>query len=196
MTAGDIGFRYVLQVLEDGGESRVVYRMNHNADRPGYGFQISNGTTSLTESWQSLKNVSNDHMMLGHLMEWFYSGLGGISQPKDGAGYKKIKIAPQFVEGINWVKCSYQSINGQVKIEWHRTGHNIIQLKVEISANTKAVVLLPTDTVNVFSEDNEKIAVTYHPQRNLNGDQQTKAFIGSGAYLFQFRKNNMKNKRQ
>jgi alpha-L-rhamnosidase len=54
------------------------------------GFQIAKGATALTESWTALKNVSNNHLMLGHLMEWFYNGLAGIKQTENSVGFKEI----------------------------------------------------------------------------------------------------------
>jgi len=50
--------------------------MNTRDDVPGYGYQLRKGATALTESWAALESVSNNHLMLGHLMEWFYEGLG------------------------------------------------------------------------------------------------------------------------
>ena len=78
LTAGDIGYRYLLKVLDDEGRSDVIFDMNDRSDVPGYGYQLAKGATALTESWQALPSVSNNHFMLGHIMEWFYSGLGGI----------------------------------------------------------------------------------------------------------------------
>ena len=90
LTAGDIGYRYLLRVLEQEGQSQLIYEMNSKTDVPGYGYQLSKGATSLTESWAALKYVSNNHMMLGHLMEWFYSGIGGIRQTSDHQHLMKI----------------------------------------------------------------------------------------------------------
>ncbi len=77
-TSGDIGFHYLLKVLADEGRSDVIFDMNSRSDVPGYGYQLAQGATSLTESWQGLRTVSSNHLMLGHLMEWFYSDLAGI----------------------------------------------------------------------------------------------------------------------
>src|SRR5690606_1856650 len=40
LTAGDIGYRYVLRVLEEAGRSDVIYDMNSRTDVPGYGYQL------------------------------------------------------------------------------------------------------------------------------------------------------------
>ena len=42
LTAGDIGFHYVVQALDVGGASQLLYDMNFRDDVPGYGFQLKN----------------------------------------------------------------------------------------------------------------------------------------------------------
>lgn len=151
ITAGDIGFRYLVQTLENNGENEVIYKMNNRDNVPGYGYQIKMGATALTESWMALRTVSNDHMMLGHLMEWFYSALGGIRQQEGSVGFKKILIEPQFVKGINWVNCSYNSINGEIAVHWKRLKNNKIRLHVEIPVNTTAKVILRNKEFSIGS---------------------------------------------
>jgi hypothetical protein len=48
--------------------------MNSRDDVPGYGYQLKNGATALTESWQGLTVVSNNHFMLGHIKNGFMQG--------------------------------------------------------------------------------------------------------------------------
>jgi alpha-L-rhamnosidase len=79
-------------------------------------------------------------------MEWFYSGLGGIYQTENSVAYKDLIIAPKTVGNIQWVKCSYNSINGLVSSEWKKTNDSFI-LDVEIPNNTTATVILPNDYV-------------------------------------------------
>lgn len=142
LTAGDIGYRYLLKVLDDAGRSDVIYDMNNRSDVPGYGYQLAKGATALTESWQALPNVSNNHLMLGHIMEWFYEGLAGISQAENSVAYKNIVIRPQLVGDITHAAATYQSPYGEISSYWNITG-DIFALRVIIPANTTAVVYLP-----------------------------------------------------
>src|SRR5699024_7281256 len=66
LTAGDVGFNYLVKALEEGGASQLLYEMNARDDVPGYGYQLKKGATALTESWAALERVSNNHLMLGH----------------------------------------------------------------------------------------------------------------------------------
>jgi len=142
LTSGDIGYHFLVRVLSENGRSDILYKMNNRSDRPGYGYQLKKGATSLTESWAALSNVSNNHMMLGHLMEWFYSGLGGIYQDANSIAYRDIIIAPKPVGDIKWVKCSYNSPQGIILSEWEFI-ENTFSLTIDIPKATSAKIILP-----------------------------------------------------
>lgn len=142
LTAGDIGYRYLLKVLDAAGRSDVIFDMNNRSDVPGYGYQLAKGATALTESWQALPNVSNNHLMLGHIMEWFYEGLAGISQAQNSVGYKSIVIRPQLAGDITHATASFQSPYGEIKSAWEKTGNNF-ELNVTVPANSSAEIYLP-----------------------------------------------------
>ena len=97
VTAGDIGFRFLVQALTLGGDSDVIYRLINQDEKPGYGYQLKAGATSLTESWDANKSSSHNHFMLGQITEWFYKDLAGIACDPTGAGFKKIVINPHPV---------------------------------------------------------------------------------------------------
>ena len=40
LTAGDVGYRYLLRALADGGRSDVIFDINNQSDKPGYGMQL------------------------------------------------------------------------------------------------------------------------------------------------------------
>lgn len=151
LTAGDVGYRYLVRVLEEGGASQLLYEMNNRDDVPGYGFQIARGATALTESWAALKYVSNNHMMLGHLMEWLYSGLAGIGQQEGSTAFREIKIEPRPVEGINEARASYKAISGKITVHWKKTGKEF-RLKTTIPANTEADIYLPARNIEQIRE--------------------------------------------
>ncbi|MRG43684.1 Bacterial alpha-L-rhamnosidase [Chitinophaga sp. SYP-B3965] len=142
LTTGEIGFGYLLRLLNNAGRSDLIYTMNNRKDVPGYGFQLANGATALTESWQAYRFVSNNHLMLGHLMEWFYSGLAGIGQEPGSIAFKKILIRPQPVGDITFAKASYHSPYGLIKSEWHKND-STFNLQVQIPPNTTATIHLP-----------------------------------------------------
>jgi len=147
LTAGDIGYHFLVRVLSEKGRSDILYKMNNRSDKPGYGLQIKKGATSLTESWAALSDVSNLHMMLGHLMEWFYSGLGGIYQAENSIAYRNIIIAPKPVGDIKWSKCSYNSPQGIIASEWELV-ENTFSLTIEVPKTSSAIIIMPDDYRN------------------------------------------------
>ena len=159
LTAGDIGYHFLVRVLSNNGRSDVLYRMNNRSDRPGYGYQLKKGATSLTESWAALADVSNNHMMLGHLMEWFYAGLGGIYQAENSVAYQSIIIAPKPVGNIDWVKCSFLSPKGKITSNWVKS-NRLFDLEIEVPENTEATVVLPTEykdtNIEIVNRKNKK----------------------------------------
>jgi alpha-L-rhamnosidase len=43
LTAGDVGYRYLLRALAEGGRSDVIFDMNNQSDKPGYGIPAQKG---------------------------------------------------------------------------------------------------------------------------------------------------------
>ena len=153
LTAGDVGYRYLLRALEENGQSQLIFEMNSKTDVPGYGYQLAKGATALTESWAALKYVSNDHMMLGHLMEWFYSGLGGIRQVPGSSDYNKILICPEFPGDLKWAETTFKSIHGEIVSNW-KIENDYILLQVKIPVNTTATVAIPqSDPKYIYEND-------------------------------------------
>jgi hypothetical protein len=171
-TAGDVGYRYVLRALADGGRSDMIFDINNQSDKPGYGMQLAKGKTSLTEAWDG--GSSQNHFMLGQIQEWFYHDLAGIRS--DGNGFKKISIAPQPVGDVNWAKASYNSIRGKIVSDWKRSGA-IFTLKVSIPVNTTATIYVPAKSARSATRPVGAIF--------LRMDNDRAVFeIGSGSYTF------------
>lgn len=141
-TAGDVGFRFVLRALADADASDVIYRMLNQTNRPGYGYQLAMGATSLTEAWNARPSASQNHFMLGQVIEWFYSDLAGIRPDPAAPGFKSVVIRPAFVEGLDWVSASYTSVRGEIVSAWRRTG-DVLAMRVRIPHNCMALVHVP-----------------------------------------------------
>jgi len=136
-TSGDVGHRFVLQALAEGGRSDVVFDMASRTDHPSYGFQIEHGATALTERWDGpTTGLSQNHFMLGHIEEWFYRSLAGINPDRD-----VVLIQPQIVGDLTWVEASYESMRGMITSRWERTD-NHVQLDVTLPGNTRGLVRL------------------------------------------------------
>ena len=153
LTAGDIGFRYVVRVLEKEGRSDILYKMNSRSDVPGYGYQLAKGATALTESWMALPTVSNNHLMLGHLKEWFYSGLVGLKIDSSAIGYKKFIVAPTPVGDVTQAEANIETLYGKVRADWQKQSDGSFHLHVEVPVNTSATIILPFVSKDVRVND-------------------------------------------
>jgi alpha-L-rhamnosidase len=137
-----VGFHYLLRALYEGGRSDVIYDMNNQSDKPGYGYQLKMGATALTEAWNAEVRSSHNHFMLGHITEWLYAGLGGIQPDPAAPGWKKFIIQPAIVGDLTWVKAHYDSPYGRIISHWKRSGRNVI-MDVSVPANSSATVITP-----------------------------------------------------
>lgn len=183
LTAGDIGFHFLVDALHKGGASQLLYEMNYRDDVPGYGFQLKKGATALTESWPALEVVSNNHLMLGHIMEWFYDGLVGINQSQNSIAYKNIVIKPEVVGDINWVKGSYESLYGIIRSEWKKENDSF-ELEIEVPANATATIYLPATEGQRISEGGKSLQQNGTIKWIDNKDGRAVLKIGSGIYHF------------
>jgi hypothetical protein len=142
LTAGDVGYRYLLRALAEGGRSDVIFAVNNQSEKPGYGYQLKQGATSLTEAWNAGRTSSQNHFMLGQINEWFYHDVGGISSDPSGPGFARIIINPQPVGDLTWANTHYDSIHGPISTHWQRNAGEFA-LQVTIPANTTATVFMP-----------------------------------------------------
>jgi alpha-L-rhamnosidase len=183
MTAGDVGFRYLLQALAQHDRSDLIYRMINQDEKPGYGYMLKMGATTLTESWNAKLTASHNHFMLGHINEWFYKDLAGLIRIRMDRGSNKIIIKPQPAGDLTWAKASYNSARGKISSEWRRT-ENQFQLKVHIPANTTATVLVPAQAEAGITEGGRPVAEAAGVKflRQENGRAVFR--VASGAYEF------------
>jgi alpha-L-rhamnosidase len=125
VTTGEVGYPYMVRALTENGRSDVLLAMMLRTDPPSYGSQLAAGATALTEAWDANRRNSQDHFMLGGAEEWFYRGLGGIDFDMSRSAEERITIRPRIVDGVNWVKCSFDSKMGMVKSSWKREGKTV-----------------------------------------------------------------------
>ena len=183
ITAGDVGYRYLLRALAEGGRSDVIFDMNNQSEKPGYGYQLKKGATSLTEAWDANPSSSQNHFMLGQIMEWFYGDLGGITIDPASPGFKNILIHPQPTGDVTWAKCAYNSIHGRIAVEWKKADGKF-SLKLEIPANTTATVFLPTTNIKNATEGGNR-ATKSTGVKFLRQEVGCAVFeIGSGTFQF------------
>jgi len=122
--------------------------------------------------------------MLGHLMEWFYSGLGGIRQDENSIGFRHISIRPETVGNVTSAEASYISPYGIISTKWKKR-HHTFELDVVIPVNTTATIYLPAEKLADITESDQ--AVIKKSDVKILNVKNGKAVIavGSGQYHFE-----------
>jgi alpha-L-rhamnosidase len=183
MTAGDVGFRYLLLALAEGNHSDVIYDMINQDEKPGYGFQLKRGATALTEAWDANNNASHNHFMLGQIVEWFYKHLIGIDFDQSAPGFKHIVIRPTPVGDLKSARASFTSVRGRIACEWSREGKRFTT-KVTIPANTTATVYVPAHE-EASVREGDQLASEAHAVKFVRQDGDRAVFeLGSGTFSF------------
>ncbi len=182
ITAGDVGFYYVVQAFMNGGRSDVLYDMLLQTNGPGYIYQMKQGATSLPETWDANPGCSLNHCMLGHIEEWFYSGLLGIRA--DAPGFERIVINPHPVGNLAWAKGHYDSMHGRIQSAWKRDGDKLT-LEIVIPPNTRAIVSVPARDAAKVTERGQPASKAPGIKfiRYANGTAVYET--GSGTYRFE-----------
>ena len=182
VTAGDIGFHYVVRALTNADRSDVMYDLMSRTDAPSYGYQLARGATTLTEAWDTNPNSSQNHFMLGHAEEWFYRGLAGIRIDMALPDAERIQIRPQPAEGISAASATYDSVLGTIISSWTRSG-NRLKLDVVIPPNSTARVEIPSSASGAVMADGKAVAQSLAGKCSA-GARSVTCSLAPGAYTF------------
>ena len=182
VASGIFGVPAVLEVLRLNNRNDIAYEMVTKKDFPGWGHMLESGATTLWETWRYSDNVfSQNHPMFGSVGEWMYQSLGGITPA--APGFSKIMIKPQPAGDLNWVNCSYESVNGTIVSNWKKEG-DTFELRVKIPANTTAQICLPSSTGSKIMESGCSLNVIQDIKNLGYVDGFTCLEVGSGDYTF------------
>lgn len=137
------------RALSNMNATEDFYQMLLQESNPSWLYQVVMGGTTTWERWDSLlpkgdlnpgEMLSFNHYAFGSVADWMYRNIGGIAPAEPG--YKKITIAPTPGADITSAKASLKSPYGRISTDW-LVDVSGFHLKVEVPANTKAVVVMP-----------------------------------------------------
>ncbi len=153
---GILGAKYTFRALSEAGRSDLAFAMATKTQRPSYGYSLGRGATTLWEDWKN--GSSRNHIMLGDISAWFYQYLAGIRladsvsavglhTDAQAIGFKHFLIAPDPVQGLDWVEAEHHSPYGTIAVRWEIT-NSWFRLSAKIPVNTTAVIALPVSESN------------------------------------------------
>jgi alpha-L-rhamnosidase len=188
ISTGVIGTQWLMRGLTKMGRPDVAYGIATAKDYPSWGYMVENGATTIWELWNGntanpSMNSGNHVMLLGDLIVWYYEHLAGIKSSVDQPGFKHIEMKPVPVEGLNYVKASYQSMHGLIKSEWKKEGGRFVW-NITVPGNTKAEVHIPAQAKDEVMEGGRKIAGVSDIKFLRMEDGRAVFQVGSGTYDF------------
>ena len=141
LSTGEIALRPLILSLCEYGYGDLAMEMLTKTEYPGYGYFVEQGATSLPEHWNmDTAASSQNHCMMGHIEEWFYSVLAGIT-PLSPA-YRTFAVKPFFSRKLDYAAAQVDTPFGEISSHWQRTDGKI-HLQVEVPGGTLASILLP-----------------------------------------------------
>ena len=192
LTTGFLGVKPLLPALSTTGHSQEAYKLLLSTDYPSWGFEVINGANTIWERWNSYikgKGFENNagmnsfnHYAFGAVNEWLFEHAAGLKVGE--AGYRTFTVKPEIAnEGINYVRATYQSINGIIKSEWKKNG-SIVSLQLVIPVNTVATVFIPTTNPASILESGKVIKNNSAIKVNEYKAGYLQVEVGSGVYQF------------
>lgn len=180
---GEIALKPVLMSLARYGYNDVVYRMANQTDYPSYGYWVTQGCTTTPELWNM--DYSQNHCMMNHIEEWFFSQLGGIQMQEgaEGMGFHRFVIQPYMPSDLTRMRTRTKSLYGEILSEYMRTEEGI-RFHFIVPANTTATIVLPIGEGRLKEGNANVTKRTAGVERVVYGESTVTLRVGSGEYNF------------
>ena len=172
---GILGTPLLIKVLSQNGRDDIAYQIMNQKDSPGFGYLLDNKNSTLWESWNG--DGSRCHPMFGSVVEWFYSGIGGIKVDPASVGMKHFLIQPKPIADLNYCKSSYNSSFGKIRSEWKRDNGKL-QVLIEVPKNSSATFVLPANKTKIKYDSGQSTLA-----KQTNNKYQIE--FQSGVYSFE-----------
>jgi alpha-L-rhamnosidase len=182
LRTGFLGTPLLSRVLDEMGDTDLMYKLLFNETYPSWFYSINQGATTIWERWNSYtkaegfnpqKMNSLNHYAYGAIGEWVYERIGGI-EPLE-VGYKVIRIAPEPKNPLTSASAKLNTPYGKVASSW-KINEGTFTINVTIPPNTTAKVIVP-GTAESIEDTNDIKTIS-----SETGD--TELLVQPGTYTF------------
>ena len=166
INTGYSGIGYLLPALSEAGLTQTAYNYLLQEDYPSLLYFAGHGATTIYESLNAYMenedgtysiNGSMNHYAFGAPVSWLYTDVLGIQSDENAPGYHHILLKPEVGTALTYAKGSYESIYGNIKMEWKQTDDGYV-FDIEIPANTTATLELSIpDYINEYYEGSQPV---------------------------------------
>lgn len=143
LDTGFLSVPFLLDILCECGEQELAYKMLYQDKGPSWLYAIDRGATTIWENWFAIlpdgtrTNASYNHFAFGCVGDFLYRRIGGLQIEQ--AGYTKIRVCPDFICGLDWVKTKFDTVCGECIINWERREKGY-HLEVLLPPGTEGIV--------------------------------------------------------
>jgi alpha-L-rhamnosidase len=193
LTTGFLGTPYLCHVLTRFGYIDLAYSLLLREEYPSWLYPVKMGATTIWERWDGIKPDSTfqtpgmnsfNHYAYGAIGDWMYRVAAGIDTDESAPGYKSITIKPHPGGDLTSVSAEYNTLYGPAKSAWKIEGEKLL-LEVEIPANTKAKVFVPSASPEELMESGKPVASVKEIKVLGQDGNYVVLEMGSGRYRFE-----------
>ncbi len=149
LATGYMGVPRLLNVLTRFGHLELAAEIATSRTFPSWGYMLDHGATTLWERWDSWRPEAGfadpamnsfNHPSLCAVVEWLFSGLGGLEGTEPG--FRAATFTPRPVAGVNECEVAYHSQTGRYLGSWRLTGGELT-VGAEVPLGGELLVTLP-----------------------------------------------------
>ncbi|HEX7134874.1 MAG TPA: alpha-L-rhamnosidase C-terminal domain-containing protein, partial [Iamia sp.] len=144
LVTGTMGTPALEQVLADLGAPEVMLRIATWEDFPGWGFQVTQGATTIWETWghaaTKYPSSSRNMKLLAAISKFLYKDVAGISPL--APGWRRMLVKPCLTQHLDHAEARLATPRGDAAIAWRRRGESLT-VDVTVPATSTAEVVLP-----------------------------------------------------
>lgn len=159
---GVFGMPALWPTLLEYGHQETAWKALQNDSSPSLNYLAKRGATTFWEVWPVEGNAddvysrSMSHPFQAGFVHWFFSGLAGIRPDPVNPGFKTILLEPQLIDGLDWVKCSFDSPMGKIQSSWKREA-NTLTWNITIPPGATSQVRVPGRMTQLTPSDKTQL---------------------------------------
>jgi alpha-L-rhamnosidase len=148
LSTGFLGVSHLLPALSASGHADLAFDLLFQTEFPSWLYPVERGATTIWERWDGQTDAglqdpgmnSFNHYAYGSVVEWLFSGVGGIRPIEHG--FHSIELRPHidFGKRMNWAKTSFESPHGRIVSNWNWTDTQLIwEFEIPVQVNASIV---------------------------------------------------------
>ncbi|MBR0265271.1 MAG: family 78 glycoside hydrolase catalytic domain [Prevotella sp.] len=178
---GEIALKCVFMSLAQYGYNDIVWQMANQTDCPSYGYWVREGYTTTPEYWD-VGIESQNHCMMDHIEEWFFTCLAGIQN--NGTAFDHIILKPYIPADLQQLAVKTACAYGQIGVEWKRTGE-AIDYQFTVPAGTQATIIVDVPDGQYLIEGTQTVTTATEGVNQVTyANHLATVEVGSGTYHF------------